>query len=67
LFILIVSETPSPFTGKGILINSGKYNGLTSEQAIDAFLQEAKAGGYGHDYITYNLRDWLISRQRSKI
>jgi leucyl-tRNA synthetase len=64
---LIVPETTSPFTGKGILINSGKYNGLTSEQAVDVFLQEAKAGGFGHDHSTYNLRDWLISRQRSMI
>lgn len=57
-------EAVLPYNGKGILINSGKYDGLTSEQATDAILRDAKAGGYGDSHIIYNLRDWLISRQR---
>lgn len=46
----------------GCLINSGNYDGLTSQQAIDKMLldfpQVARLS------INYKLRDWLISRQR---
>ena len=52
------------YTEKGILINSGEFNSLTSFEAIDAiadFLQKAKAG---RKMINYRLRDWGVSRQR---
>ena len=52
------------FAGSGVLIGSGQFDGLTSEQAkhdITAWLQKR---GDGHATINYRLRDWLISRQR---
>ena len=52
------------YTEKGVLMNSGEFDGLTSEEAIDAiagFLQEAEAG---RKMINYRLRDWGVSRQR---
>ncbi len=52
------------FAGSGVLISSGQFDGLTSEQAkhdITAWLQKR---GDGHATINYRLRDWLISRQR---
>jgi len=52
------------YTDKGVLINSGEFDGLTSVEAIDAiasFLQNAEAG---RKMINYRLRDWGVSRQR---
>ena len=52
------------YTEKGVLINSGEFSGLTSQEAVDGiadFLQEAKKG---RKTINYRLRDWGVSRQR---
>ncbi len=51
-------------TQPGRLINSGKFDGLSSPEAIDqinAWLEEA---GLGRQAVQYRMRDWLISRQR---
>ena len=47
-------------TGAGILINSGEFDGLSSEEAKKK-ITEAVGGTMKK---TYRLRDWLISRQR---
>lgn len=47
---------------EGILINSGQFNGLTSNQAKDKIIQEFSH--FIQTATTYKLRDWLISRQR---
>ncbi|NOX08073.1 MAG: leucine--tRNA ligase [Gammaproteobacteria bacterium] len=52
------------YTGKGILINSGEFNGLGFDQAfaaLDSYLQEQGKGG---KTVNYRLRDWGVSRQR---
>ncbi len=52
------------FTEKGILVNSDRFNGLSSEEAkvkITEYLKEMKKGDFK---TTYRLRDWLVSRQR---
>lgn len=48
-----------PFTGTGILVNSGEYDGQESSEA-----RSLMAERYGRIKNTYRLRDWLISRQR---
>ncbi|MEK7513004.1 MAG: class I tRNA ligase family protein, partial [Patescibacteria group bacterium] len=48
------------FTGDGIAINSGKFDGMTSAEAIPAITVFAG----GKLKTQYRLRDWLISRQR---
>ncbi len=48
----------------GPLINSGKYDGLNYEAAVDAIAADLKAKGLGDKQINYRLRDWGISRQR---
>ncbi|CAB3749685.1 leucine--tRNA ligase [Paraburkholderia solisilvae] len=48
----------------GVLVNSGKYDGLTYQQAVDAIAADLKALGVGDRQVTYRLRDWGISRQR---
>jgi leucyl-tRNA synthetase len=46
----------------GCLINSGTYNGLTSQQAIKQMIADFPQ--VARRSINYKLRDWLISRQR---
>ena len=60
-----MTEPPLPFTAhEGMLINSGKYGGLTCEEAIRQMSADAQQGGFGKATITYRLKDWGISRQR---
>ncbi len=58
------SESELPFTEKGILINSGNYNGLSSEVAKDKIIEDLAINGEGKKTVNYRLKDWLISRQR---
>ncbi|HEX5394018.1 MAG TPA: leucine--tRNA ligase [Rhodocyclaceae bacterium] len=48
----------------GKLINSGKYDGLSYEAAVDAIAADLKAKGLGDKKVQWRLRDWGISRQR---
>jgi leucyl-tRNA synthetase len=48
----------------GTLINSGKYDGLDFQPAIDAIAADLKAQGLGEKHVQWRLRDWGISRQR---
>ncbi len=48
------------YTGPGILINSGTFNGKENESSKKAIVASVK----GHLKTTYRLRDWLVSRQR---
>ncbi|GIZ53244.1 leucine--tRNA ligase [Noviherbaspirillum aridicola] len=48
----------------GRCINSGKYDGLGYQQAVDAVAADLEARGIGEKKVTYRLRDWGISRQR---
>jgi len=48
----------------GILVNSDKFNGLKSYDAIEHIGDELKIKKLGKRVINYRLRDWLISRQR---
>jgi len=48
----------------GSMVNSGRFDGLTDLQMVDAICDFLKEKGWGGKTITYRLRDWLISRQR---
>jgi leucyl-tRNA synthetase len=48
----------------GVCVNSGKYDGLTYEAAVDAIAADLKVKGLGDKQVTWRLRDWGISRQR---
>lgn len=52
------------WTGPGVLIESGRFDGLASEEAKKAITALAEAEGWGSARVQYRLRDWLISRQR---
>jgi leucyl-tRNA synthetase len=55
---------PALFTEYGVSVNSGKYSGLKSEEAIERMASDAEAGGFGKKETIFRLRDWGISRQR---
>ncbi|CAM3499378.1 leucine--tRNA ligase [Bordetella sputigena] len=48
----------------GRLIHSGKYDGLSSKEAVDAIAADLASLGLGEKQTTWRLRDWGISRQR---
>jgi leucyl-tRNA synthetase len=48
----------------GRLIHSGKYDGLSFPQAIEAIASELESLNLGTRQTTWRLRDWGISRQR---
>jgi leucyl-tRNA synthetase len=52
------------WTEPGVLIHSGRFDGLTSAEARRAITAAAEAEGWGREKIQFRLRDWLISRQR---
>jgi leucyl-tRNA synthetase len=49
---------------RGVCVNSGNYDGLAYQEAVDAIAADLAAKGLGEKRITYRLRDWGISRQR---
>ena len=49
---------------KGVCVNSGKYDGLNYEAAVDAIAADLNAKNLGDKQINWRLRDWGVSRQR---
>ncbi len=58
------SAPTQAFVEYGKLVNSGPYNGSTSEQAIARMTSDAEAKGFGKGTVQYRIKDWGISRQR---
>ncbi len=52
------------YTEYGILVNSGKYDGMTFDQVFNLLSEELAQKGIGEVKTNYRLRDWGISRQR---
>jgi leucyl-tRNA synthetase len=48
----------------GVLINSGPYDGLSYEEAVDAIAADLAKERLGEKQVQWRLRDWGISRQR---
>ena len=48
----------------GRCINSGAYDGLEFQAAVEAIAADLKRAGLGEKRTTWRLRDWGISRQR---
>ena len=59
-----IKQKDDIFTGDGILVNSGNYNGLDSSTAKKNILKDLESKKKGLRKINYRLRDWGISRQR---
>lgn len=54
----------TPYTGEGILINSGFLNGLSTSEAKLSAVKELENQAHGRRETHYRLRDWGVSRQR---
>jgi leucyl-tRNA synthetase len=52
------------YTGEGVLINSGVFDGMRTEEAREEIVAWLEKQGMGRSKVTYKMRDWLISRQR---
>ena len=52
------------YKGEGVLVNSGEFNGLNSEEAKKRIAEYMERNKIGKRTVNYKLRDWLISRQR---
>ena len=48
----------------GVCVNSGKYDGLNYEAAVNAVADDLETLGLGEKRVQFRLRDWGISRQR---
>jgi leucyl-tRNA synthetase len=48
----------------GLCINSGKYDNMLYQQAVDAIARDLAAKSLGEKQVQWRLRDWGISRQR---
>jgi leucyl-tRNA synthetase len=58
------SSMEDAYTEYGVMVNSGKFDGLFGEEAIRKVTEYAIRNGIGREKINFKLRDWLISRQR---
>ncbi len=52
------------YVESGTMVNSARFDGMTSEQGWQAIASYMESQSYGKRTVTYRLRDWLISRQR---
>ncbi|MHB9287566.1 leucine--tRNA ligase [Halobacteriales archaeon Cl-PHB] len=55
-----VDVQEAAYTEDGVLVDSGEFDGLTSAEARDRFVDEFD----GEHRVEYSLQDWCISRQR---
>jgi len=47
-----------------LLMNSGEFSGLPSQEALVKMAKYAEDHGFGKETVTFRLKDWGISRQR---
>ncbi|RLA58270.1 MAG: leucine--tRNA ligase, partial [Gammaproteobacteria bacterium] len=52
------------FTTRGVLVNSGAFDGLSFQEAFDAIADKLENEGRGKRTVNFRLRDWGVSRQR---
>ena len=57
-------STEDAYEGYGVLANSGKFDGLDSEQAFTAIADFLQQKSMGRVKENYRLHDWGVSRQR---
>ena len=51
-------------TEEGVLVNSGEFDGLPSEEGKKAIVESLRRNGKGAPAVSYRLRDWSFGRQR---
>jgi len=61
---LVPEEMTEAYTEPGILVNSGKFDGMDSDVSKETISNWMQENNMGEQTITYRLRDWGVSRQR---
>lgn len=59
-----VTTWSDTYAAHGTLVNSGRFDGLSTEKAFEAMVVDGNARGVTKAQTNYHMRDWLISRQR---
>ena len=58
-------DAEAPYSGDGVIVNSGEFDGLPGGKAsIATIIERLEARGVATAKTTYRLRDWLFARQR---
>jgi len=60
----LLDTSKEAFVEKGVLINSGNFDGMGFDQAFKAISKALSNLDLGKQKINYRLRDWGVSRQR---
>ncbi len=58
------AELTAAYVEDGIMVNSGRFDGLPSRVAMDRITDHLAGKDYAKRTVHYRLKDWLISRQR---
>jgi leucyl-tRNA synthetase len=61
---LNIQAMTEAYVDEGIMVNSGKFNGMENVETLEAIAEYLESIGRGKKAIQYRLRDWGISRQR---
>jgi leucyl-tRNA synthetase len=61
---LDVATMTEAYTDEGIMVNSGRFDGLKSSEAKERIADFLEQEGLGKKTVNFRLRDWGISRQR---
>ena len=61
---MVIDTMEGAYDGEGVLVNSGRFDGLDNELAKSKMADWLEEQKIGRRRVTYRLRDWLISRQR---
>lgn len=63
---VVQNDTPDsePSSGEGLMINSGDYDGMPSEEVREKVIADLAEKDAAKERVSYKIRDWLISRQR---
>ena len=59
-----IENMTEAYTEPGIMINSGEFNGMNSNDAKRDLPELLASRGIGKVTTNYKLRDWVFSRQR---
>jgi len=52
------------FSGSGVMVNSGEFDGLGSDEGKERVIAALEERGIGTRATNFRMRDWLVSRQR---
>ncbi len=61
---LAAEDLEEAYTGEGVLVNSGAFDGMPNRRAMEAIADFLERNHRGGRTVSFRLRDWGISRQR---